>query len=210
MEFEIGNYPKQITQSVGVPCYSIYGGGVLKAQFSATLTLNSDGTCTFSGGYDNLGELPGPFSAPTQNYSVSCALVANGRAFTFNNSNTCQNDSRNSWYVSVKNAMIAANWPEIVQSPIVFNSKNSVTPGQMVDAITGAIESAVRALGTTISNFDPAISVIGTAIEQRTWDSDPQPWPRNFSRRSGGRLVSSVGQAQVCVFPAFRLGAMTM
>jgi hypothetical protein len=164
--FQIGNYPTQIgplgANDVG------FGSTINNANFSATVTMNSDGTCTFSGTYNNTGEIPGPIDAFAQSYSVACVvLLADGTtAYTFQQQAECQNAKQSSWNTTTKNATVAANWPTLAGVGVNFQFKanNTAPPGGFLDAIGDALQSLLGDAETVAQFVGQVIEVIGPAL----------------------------------------------
>jgi hypothetical protein len=152
----IGNYPTQRT--LVVPDTG-YGDNVNNCNFVAKLIMNSDGSYTFSGTYNNSGWLP-LVTAYAQNYSVAIAIFANGTTFTFEHGGTAQNASSDSWNITTKNPDIAANWPALVTGPAQCKSTNNAPPGGILNAIGDAISQLwddVKSFGGTVISVCGAI-----------------------------------------------------
>lgn len=78
-----------------------FGSGANSANFSAGLTLISDGTAIFAGQYQDTGSLP-VLTAPAQNYTVTCAVLASGNPatallFSHSASNVATNGAIDAW-----------------------------------------------------------------------------------------------------------------
>jgi hypothetical protein len=162
--FQIGNYPDQITLNAGTAAHTIsYGGGHAlgvnpnQAQFFATLVLNSNGSCTFSGTYTNNGSIP-VLTAYAQNYSVAIVIMADGIPFAFEHSGTAQNANHDSWSVTTTNNQIAAFWPAIVTGTARANSTNNAPPAGILSAVWGALGDLVSAVETVAKDV---ITVLG-------------------------------------------------
>lgn len=163
--FQIGNYPTQIGP-LGVNDVG-FGSTINNANFSASVTMNSNGTCTFSGTYNNTGNLP-LVGAPAQDYSVGCVvLLANGStAYTFQQQAECQNANHSSWNTTTKNPTVAASWPTLAGVGVRFQFKasNTAPPGGFLDAIGDALQSLLGDAETVAQFAGQVIEVIGPAL----------------------------------------------
>jgi hypothetical protein len=162
--FQIGNYPTDVSESIGD---TGFGSDVNNANFSASLTMKSDGTCTFSGTYNNTGNLP-VFPAYAQNYSVACVVMLpnHAAAYTFQQQAQCPNGQGQSWNLTTKSAAIAANWPTIAGPGVTFkfNANNTAPPSGWLDAIGDALQSLLGDLESVAEYAEQVIEVIGPAL----------------------------------------------
>jgi hypothetical protein len=130
-----------------------YGSDINNCNFTAKLVLNYDGTCTFSGTYNNTGNMP-IFTAYAQNYSVAIVINAGGIPYAFEHSGTAQNASSDSWNITTKSPAVEDNWEAVVVGQASCKSTNNAPPGGILNAI-----------GSTLSQlFSDAEAVVGTVI----------------------------------------------
>jgi hypothetical protein len=145
-----------------------FGWGPTQAAFAFSLVLSVDGTATFSGWYQNQGNVP-LITAPDQNYStVIVALASNKVAFTFSHSNNdIASVGVDTFNITQKNDAIAKNWAYIeaktvksVPQAVCYGScTNTMDLGSFLSEIISDVESLVGDISTAVQ----AIAVIAAA-----------------------------------------------
>jgi hypothetical protein len=151
------------TLTFGVPDTG-FGSGPTNANFSASLTLNSDGTVSFAGQYQDTGSIP-VFDAPAQSYNVAAGVLAsNNVVYTFSHSSpsvptggqtdawgpqsflNSLNPAPNTSEVmpAAVHSEIASAWASIAQSPqCTFKANNNSDLGGLLSEIVSWAETIV-------------------------------------------------------------------
>jgi hypothetical protein len=130
-----------------------FGSWAAQAAVAMSLVLSSDGTVTFSGWYQDQGNLP-VIPAPAQNYHAAVGVLAsNGKLFTFSNSknDVATGGTVDTWNITQKSSIVAQNWAFLEPKPgqsapqaVVYGScSNSTDLGSLLDGIIADIESLV-------------------------------------------------------------------
>lgn len=164
-----------------------FGSGVNNCNFNAELDLDSNGTCTYTGNYNNTG---GSFLSPTQNYSVAIAVsAADGKIFTFEHQGTCSCDTYDDWSTTVQSPIIASEWPEIISSDIPEACKydNNTNGCWVFDSLEDAVNEAYQlyqdyeeleaGYETAVEVFEIIAVVAGSPVGMVHQVSNPTPIP---------------------------------
>jgi hypothetical protein len=93
------------------------GSGGNKCQYQVSVSIQQDGTCDFSGYYENRGDVP-VVTAPPQAYIVTMIVLDTaGKGYTFIHSGEVpsapQQGSVAQWNITQNHAIIAGNWNSI-------------------------------------------------------------------------------------------------
>jgi hypothetical protein len=119
-----------------------FGWGPSQFAFALSLQINANGEATFSGWYQNQGNI-WVFTAPSQTYFAVLALKMPGNTvytFSHQNTNGVPSGGIDTWDVSQTNAAIQQNWGEIAQGQVYGMVSNSVDLGSLLDQIIQDIE----------------------------------------------------------------------
>jgi hypothetical protein len=143
-----------------------FGSGASQAAFAGQLVLSSDGTATFSGWYQDQGNIP-VFTAPSQDYTAGMVvLTSNKKCFTFSNTNNqgggvASGGTVNTWNITQKNADIASNWAYLQSDSIAHIScTNNTDPASFIGAIVTAVEEVAGYVETAVE----VIGVIAAVV----------------------------------------------
>lgn len=146
-----------------------FGSGPTQAAVAFSLLLAIDGTATFSGWYQDQGNLP-LVQAPAQDYCAAMAVVAsNGKVFTFshtNNNGVATGGIVDTWNITQKSADIAQNWAFLEakagqtqpQAAAYGSCSNSTDFGSFLQTVVSDAEALVGDIETAFN----VISVIAS------------------------------------------------
>ena len=141
------------------------GSGGNKFAYQVSLSIGQDGTCTYSGYYQNRGDTFG--TAPPQGFVVVFFVHDTaGKAYGFmvpgQVPSAPQNGSLVTWNLTMKCPVIAENWYAIAAknsgSTWIYNTYDDSVWGELWNFLTGAFSD----LGTLIED---AAKDLGTAVE---------------------------------------------
>ena len=146
-----------------------YGSGPNNCNYAGKIYLSSNGMCRFTGHYQNTGNIP-IFPAPTQQFMVGMAIVANNKkGFSF----TCQGYANSApqamseftWDHTTYNQEVKNNFQELLDGwRCSWNSNNQVTLGDwwnVLQEVWNDIETIVGVVEEAITVATVVVSVLG-------------------------------------------------
>ena len=156
------------------------GSGGNKCQYQVNLSIQQDGTCNFSGYYENRGDVWWG-TAPPQAYAVAMIVLDEaGKGYAFTSSGEVpsapQPGSVAQWNITQKCPIIAENWDSIAAKHYAlyqwYNNYDE-SPLQVLDEWMGDVVTWLQqnagTIGEVVSTVEKVISTLGALV------ADPGP-----------------------------------
>lgn len=144
------------------PNSSTVGSGGNKCAYQVSLSIQQDGSCTFSGYYQNRGDVFA-ITAPPQAFAVAFVVLdTSGRPYLFAHSGEIpsapQTGSLVTWNLTLKLPAIADNWYPIAARNLgyaFYRNSYDLSFGSVIGQLLGDVASA---FGTLVSDIVQALA----------------------------------------------------